>query len=158
MAIFSEEFYKIAERIGNGFYKDFSNSLSTWWLHVIILLSLIMGYGVMSQFGIVGINAWWEQYTVLNPNVVLEQTTMYWFFIIADRLLFLATLFEFCYVWILFIVWSLGDMKRLETKATDKKTPTCPNCKNDMDVIRKGTNKGIERFCCKSCGKYFQKK
>jgi hypothetical protein len=140
----------------------------------------------MSTFGIVGINAWWEQYSALNPNVTLEQTTTYWYFLVADRLLFLATALEMCYVALLVLVWGIGDMKRMEAKAKESKeieihlwddsllekqkptekdcksikVPKCPICKKNMDVIRRGMNfdKTSERFFCKSCGKYFQKK
>jgi hypothetical protein len=172
MAIFSDEFKTNAEKIGNLFHRDFSNALSLWWLHVILLFALILGTRIMSTFGVIGINAWWEQYSILNPNMLIEQTTTYWYFVIADVLLFAATAIEFCYVGILLIVWGIGDMKQLEAKAKEnakdrdnafpalKKTPKCPICKNNMDVIRKGMNadKSCDRFLCKSCGKYFQKK
>jgi hypothetical protein len=172
MAIFSEEFKTNAEKVGNLFHRDFSNALSLWWLHVILLFSLILGSRIMATFGVRGLNAWWAQYSILNPNIVFEQTTTYWYFIIADWLLFLAAALELCYVVILFLVWCVGDMKRMEAKAKEnaddwdnaipvtKKIPKCPNCKNNMDVIRKGMNvdKSYERFFCKSCGKYFQKR
>ena len=180
MAIFTDEFKgnfkREGERLGSHFYRDFSNAVSLWWLHLAILIMLIFSTRIMSSFGIVGINAWWEQYSVLNPNVTLEQTTTYWYFLIADRLLFIATALEMCYVALLVLVWGIGDMKRMEAKAKETqelemdiipekevkstKVPKCPICKKNMDVIKKGTNldKTCERYLCKNCGKYFQKK
>jgi len=130
MGIFSNKFKKSAEKFATIMHRDFSNPLNFVWLHIVILFALIIGAGVMSIFGGIGMQAWWQQYSTTNPNVIPEQTVQYWVWIIADKLLAIAIALQACYLTILFIVWVLTGTKRLEQMAITKRLDQLAIIKN----------------------------
>jgi hypothetical protein len=113
----------------------------------------------MISVGVIGMEKWWEVFSAANPNVHIEETLLYFLFrIIAFALeaaLAMQTIFILLLVTSFFI--RTNDTPQKDSSQLKNK-PVCPNCKETMDVIRKGTRDEKERFYCKTCKKYFTKK
>jgi len=77
MDIFTKEFASIGQRLSKIVNNETLDVRNLLGVALIVWICILIGFGSLIQFATIGINTWWMQYSVTNPNVLPESTTIY---------------------------------------------------------------------------------
>jgi hypothetical protein len=119
MKIFTQEFSESSKKFGEDFQKYLSKSSTHLPFVFVALVMQVLGMVLLVPFANVGVMAWWNDYSKLNPNVIIEQTMQYWQFNVANVLISGSFIILTFVVFLMLVGWMPVD-KQFKPKV---KTP-----------------------------------